>query len=187
MSLPDDLVLTHHAGAEAATLMDELCDVYADAYGVQPDSEKTSAFRTRATNALEWPRYGLLTARDGTQLVGFAFGYTLPAGTSWWDGLTPAPAPDFTLEDGTRTFTLAEIEVRRAWQGKGVGRVLNDTVLAQRPEQRATLATGPQADAARAIYEKWGWQAVGTVPGEPGSYFSEYTLYVVQLRRNDGE
>ncbi|MGQ0717985.1 MAG: GNAT family N-acetyltransferase [Pseudonocardiales bacterium] len=181
-----DLTLTHHDSADAAKLMDALCDVYADAYGVEPDGEKTAAFRTRATKALDRPRYGLLTARDGTQIVGFVFGYALPAGTYWWDGLTPAPAEGFTSEDGTRTFALAEIEVRRAWQGEGVGRVLNDTMLAQRQEERATLATGPQADAARAIYEGWGWQPVGKIPGKRGSYFSEYTLYVLALRHDDG-
>lgn len=182
-----DLILTHHTSAEAVKLMDELCDVYADAYDVEPDGEKTTAFRARATKALDRPRYGLLTAQDGTQIVGFVFGYALPAGSYWWDGLTPAPAEGFTTEDGTRTFALAEIEIRRAWQGKGVGRVLNDAVLAQRQEERATLATGPQADAARAIYEGWGWQPVGKIPGKPGSsYFSEYTLYALPLRRDDG-
>lgn len=178
-----DLPLTYHTSAEAATLMDQLCEVYADAYVVEPDGEKTAAFRVRATKALDRPRYGLLTARDGAQIVGFVYGYALPAGTHWWDGLTPEPADGFTTEDGTRTFALAEIEVRRAWQGKGIGRVLNDTILAQRYEQRATLATGPQADAARVIYERWGWRPVGKIPGKPGSsYFSEYTLYALPLR-----
>lgn len=181
-----DLILTHHNSVDAAKLMDALCDVYADAYGVTPDGEKTAAFRTRATKALDRPHYGLLTACDGTQIVGFVFGYALPAGTYWWDGLTPAPAEGFTSEDGTRTFALAEIEVRRGWQGEGVGRVLNDAVLARRQEERATLATGPQADAARAIYERWGWEPVGKIPGKLGSYFSEYTLYVLPLRRDSG-
>jgi GNAT superfamily N-acetyltransferase len=186
MSSAHDLTLTHYDSAEAARLMDELCDVYADAYGVEPDGEKTAAFRTRADKALDRPHYGLLIARDGVQLIGFAFGYALPAGSYWWDGLTPAPPEGFTTEDGTRTFALAEIEVRRAWQGKGAGRVLNDAMLAQRREKRATLATGPQANAARSIYEGWGWQPVGKIPGKPGtSYFSEYMLYVLSLRRDD--
>jgi ribosomal protein S18 acetylase RimI-like enzyme len=167
--------------------MAELCEVYADAYGVEPAGEKISAFRDRATKALDRPRYDLFTAQDSMQIVGFVFGYALPAGTAWWDGLTPTPAEGFTDEDGTRTFVLAEIEVRQAWQGKGLGRILNDTVLARREEGRATLATGPQANAARAIYERWGWQPVGRIPGKPGSsYFSEYVIYVLPLRR-DGE
>ena len=76
---------------------------------------------------------------------------------------------------------VAEIEVGRQWQGSGVGRALHDEILRDRTEQRATLATGPGADAARAIYERWGWQKVGVVPGTPGDYFAEYTLYVLPL------
>lgn len=185
MPSPDDLTLAYRTSAEAAGLLDELCEVYADAYGVELDGEKISAFRTRATTALDRPRYGLLTAQEGEQIVGFVFGYTLPSGTYWWDGLAPAPSEAFTSEDGTRTFALAEIEVRRAWQGKGVGRALHDAMLAAREEERATLATGPQADAARAIYERWSWQAVGKIPGKTGSYFSEYTLYVLPLPRGE--
>lgn len=187
MAPTHDLIFTHYDSAGGAELMDRLCDVYADAYGVEPDGEQTTAFRMRATKALECPRYGLLTARDGTQVVGFVFGYALPAGTSWWDGLAPAPAEDFTSEDGTRTFVLTEIEVRRDWQGHGIGRILNNMLLAQRQEERATLATGPQADAAQAIYERWGWQPIGKAPGTPGTYFPEYTLYMLPLRRIDEE
>ncbi len=183
MPPPHDPTLTSHTVTDAADLLDELCAVYADAYGVELDGEKISAFRNRATKALDRPRYGLLTAQDEEQLVGFIFGYALPAGSSWWDGLTPAPAAGFTDEDGTRTFALAEIEVRAAWQGKGVGRALHDAMLNARHEERATLATGPQADAARTLYERWGWQAAGKIPGKTSSYFSEYTLYVVPLPR----
>ncbi len=187
MPSSDDLTLAHHAGAAAAELLNELCEVYADAYGVEQRGEKTTAFRARATKALDRPGYGLLTAQDSEQIIGFVFGYALPAGTYWWDGLTPAPDEGFTTENGARTFALAEIEVRRAWQAKGVGRALNDAVLAQRHEERATLATGPQADSARAIYERWGWQPVGKIPGKTGSYFSEYTLYVLALPRGNRE
>lgn len=109
MPTPTDLNLSLHNSTEAAGMLDELCEAYADAYGVEPDGEKTDAFRNRAIKALERPRYGLLTARDGSQLVGFTFGYTLPAATTWWDGLTPEPPAGFTDEDGTRTFALARL------------------------------------------------------------------------------
>lgn len=185
MPPPEDPTLTSYTGIKAAELLDELCAVYADAYGVELEGDKIRAFRNRATKALDRPRYGLLTAQDGKQVVGFIFGYALPAGSSWWDGLTPAPPSGFTDEDGSRTFALAEIEVRAAWQGKGVGRALHDAMLNARREERATLATGPQADAARALYERWGWQAVGKIPGKTNSYFSEYSLYVLPLPRGE--
>jgi len=176
----DNLTLTHHDGAAAGRLLDELCDTYADAYGVEPTTEKTSAFRSRASKALDRSGFNLVTARVGDQLVGFAFGYSLAAATSWWNGLEPAPSRDFSAETGTRTFALSEIEVRRAWQGTGVGRALHDALLADRPEQRATLATGPDAPV-QAVYERWAWEKVGRVPGSSGDYYTAYDLFVVPL------
>jgi predicted GNAT superfamily acetyltransferase len=60
--------------------MDELCEVYADAYGAVPGEDirqKSSAFRERATAALHGVNYLLATAYVGEELVGFAFGYGL--------------------------------------------------------------------------------------------------------------
>ena len=181
---PDDVTLAFHDSAEAADLLDELCDAYADAYGAVPGEDtgqKSDAFRDRATKALQVPNYSLVTARAGDQLVGFVFGYSLRPGRSWWDGLQPEPAEGFTDETGSRTVVLAEIEVRRAWQGHGLGRQLHDAFLARRREERATLATNPRASGTQALYERWGWRKVGTIPGRPGAYYSEYLLYVRPL------
>jgi hypothetical protein len=39
MPAPPDPTLTHHTSAEAARLMDELCEVYPDAYGAVPGED----------------------------------------------------------------------------------------------------------------------------------------------------
>jgi ribosomal protein S18 acetylase RimI-like enzyme len=184
MPARDDVTLAHHDGGQAADLLDELCDAYADAYGAVPGEDagqKSDAFRDRATKALQMPNYSLVTARAGGQMVGFVFGYSLRPGRGWWDGLQPEPPEGFTDETGSRTVVLAEIEVRRDWQGRGVGRALQDGFLSQRSEERATLATNPKAASNQALYERWGWQKVGSVPGKPGAYYSEYVLYVRSL------
>jgi hypothetical protein len=178
------ITLTHHQAVAVPPLLDDICAVYADAYGQVPGEDnvtKVAAFRNRATKALDRPGYELVTAYAGSGLAGFVFGYTLPSDTHWWGDLQPEPSAEFLREDGARTFVLAEIEVGKHWQGSGVGRTLHDELLRGRTEQRATLATGPGADAARAIYERWGWQKVGMVPGTPGDYFSAYTLFVLPL------
>ncbi len=181
---PADVALAHHQAEAVPPLLDDICAVYAGAYGQVPgedSAKKVAAFRDRATKALGRHGYELVTAHTRGSLAGFAFGYALPSATHWWDDLSPEPSPEFLREDGTRTFVLAEIEVGKRWQGSGVGGSLHDEILNGRKEQRATLATGPGADAARAIYERWGWQKIGVVPGTPGDYFSEYTLYVLPL------
>jgi GNAT superfamily N-acetyltransferase len=184
MSPSDDVTLAHHTSDEAAKVMDELCDVYADAYGAVPGEdtrEKSSAFRDRATAALQGLNYSLLTAHVGDQLVGFAFGSSLRPERGWWDGLNPEPPAGFTLETGARTVVLSEIEVRRAWQGKGIGRTVHDAFLSQRSEERATLASDPRAADTHALYERWGWEKVGIVPGEPDTYYREYVCFVLSL------
>jgi ribosomal protein S18 acetylase RimI-like enzyme len=184
MSRPDGVVLAHHNSEEAPAYLDDLCVVYADAYGEVAGEDinvKTSAFRNRATMALSAKNYDLVTAYAEGELVGFVFGYSLRADRGWWDGLTPEPPTGFAEETGSRTAVVAEIEVRETWQGKGLGRALHDEFLRSRPEERATLSTGPNAEAARSIYERWGWRRMGTIPGKPGAYFSEYVLYVLPL------
>ncbi|WP_319056239.1 GNAT family N-acetyltransferase [Streptomyces europaeiscabiei] len=177
----DDVSLSHHGGEEASELLEELCDTYTDAYGVKPGEEKTAAFRRRAAKQFTRPGFALVTARDGDLLVGFIFGYTLSAGDMhWWGGVQPGPSAEFLEETGSRTWVLSEIEVRRTWQGRGTGRALHDAALGARDEERATLATGPDA-AAQPVYESWGWRRVGRIPGDEGDYYSAYDLFVLEL------
>lgn len=168
----------HHDSEAAARLLDELCVVYADAYGVGP-GEKVEAFRDRAEHAFNAPRFNLVTASAGGTLAGFVFGYSLRS-DNWWSGLRPEPAEGFTVEDGTRTAVLSEIEVRAKLQRCGLGRRLAEEFLAGRSEERATLATGLDAPS-RDVYTRWGWSEVGVVPGDSGSYFSSYQLFILPL------
>jgi len=181
---PDGVTLAHHSSEEATALLDELCDAYADAYGAVPGEdtrEKSGAFRERGVGALGAQNYSLVTAQAAGQIVGFAFGYSLRPERGWWDGLQPEPPAGFTAETGSRTVVLAEIEVRRAWQSKGVGRALHDAFLSKRSEERATLASNPKATETHALYERWGWTKTGTVPGKPGAYYREYVRFVLPL------
>jgi len=138
--------------------------------------------------ALDRPGFEAAAASSPDGIVaGFAFGYPLPEGDArWWAGLRPEPEAGFADETGTRTFVLAEIEVRRARQGAGTGRRLHDLLLGGRMEERATLAVNPTADSAHAIYRRWGWELAGQVPGNSGDYFDAYDLFVMPLRGEAG-
>jgi len=172
------------SGPEATQAhVDDLLSVYADAYGAEAGDRKVTAFADRLASALRRPGFEVAFASvGGAGLVGFAFGYPLPAGdTHWWAGLRPEPASGFAVETGSRTFVLAEIEVRREFQGSGVGRRLHDLLLTGRSEERATLAVNPTADRSHAIYRSWGWELAGQVPGSSGDYFDAYDLFVISL------
>jgi hypothetical protein len=58
---------------------------------------------------------------------------------------------------------------------------LHDAFLSQRSEQRATLASNPQTIGTHVLYERWGWQKMGIVPGKPGAYYREYVRFVLPL------
>jgi ribosomal protein S18 acetylase RimI-like enzyme len=180
----NDVVLTRHGPADVPDLLDEICDAYADAYGDVPGEDsavKVAAFRGRAASALTARNYELVVARDDGRIVGFVFGYGLRADSAWWQGLDPEPPTGFTAETGDRTVLLAEIEVRRDWQGKGVGHMLHDSFLGGRPEERATLVSNPDASSTQALYEGWGWTRMGVVPGGLSSYYPEYVIFVLSL------
>jgi hypothetical protein len=167
--------------AQART--DDLLVVYADAYGAEVGDRKVTAFADRFARAQRRSGFEVAFAvTPDAGLVGFAFGYSLSAGdTRWWAGLRPEPEAGFVIETGSRTFVLAEIEVRQTFQGGGVGRGLHDLLLAGRSEERATLAVNPAADTAHAIYRSWGWELAGQVPGSSGDYFDAYDLFVISL------
>ncbi|MBO0802827.1 MAG: hypothetical protein J2P25_07100 [Nocardiopsaceae bacterium] len=163
-----------------------ICAAYADAYGVRADDRKVSAFRNRLARAVKRPGFEVALAGRGPDVAGFAFGYPLPGDdTYWWAGLRPEPPEGFTAETGSRTFVLAEIEVRKEHQGGGVGRQLHDLLLGSRHEQRATLAVNPGAETPHEIYQHWGWSLAGQVPGSSGDYFDAYDLFVLELQGQD--
>jgi GNAT superfamily N-acetyltransferase len=148
---------------------DELLAVYMDAYSDKLDS-------TFFTPDRYWERVEAYAARDGyalvlgridTQLVGYAMGFTLPAGSTWWSGLTTPVDPALTAEDGSRTFAITYMMVRMAYRRRGYARVLHDALLRNRHEQRAALLVQPDNTAARTAYHSWHWRQIGMLQPFP--------------------
>lgn len=165
-------------------LRGELLDVYTDAYADRiavsdfyaPDRywERVSAYASRTG-------FALATARTNDLLVGYALGFRLPADTGWWKHLRTPVDPADIAEDGTRTFAVNELMVRPAYRGRGYGRQLHDTLLADRPEHRATLLVRPDNHPARPAYLRWGWHKLGEIQPFPDS--PVYDAMVLDLRK----
>jgi ribosomal protein S18 acetylase RimI-like enzyme len=152
------------AGAHAA----ELQALHAEVYAGQPNDDGSFAGRFRVIR--RQPGFVLAEARHGGYLVGYAFGMPMRPSTSWWRHLT-TPLPDeITAERPGRTFALAELLVRASWRRQGIAETLHDLILANRPEERATLTVLPTATPAQRAFRKWGWRKVArTRDAEPGS------------------
>lgn len=147
-----------------ARLRDEIVDVHADARAELLDQPFYSRerFAERLDGYASDPRFDLVGGYVGGVLVGFAFGSPLPERTRWWAGMVGDPDPELIRETGTRTFAFREIVVRSAYQRRGYAHRLHDQLLADRPEQRATLLVR-RDNPARDLYLRWGWRVVGQV------------------------
>jgi GNAT superfamily N-acetyltransferase len=163
MPAPSGVTIRHHTADQALSVFDEVFAAYREVFAEPPQSETEEDFNNyvvRFHRLVTQPGFAMVTAWANDQLIGFAYGTTLLPGTKWWDNpLTPLPEA-YTMESGERTFAVIDFGVRKPWRGRGVGRCLHDELLGDRREERATLATIPEATATRAIYERWGWRTV---------------------------
>jgi GNAT superfamily N-acetyltransferase len=158
-------------GPQAAAHADELQVLHAEVYADPPGD--AAAFAQRFRVQRRQPGFVLAEARHGGYLVGYACGMPLRPSTSWWRDLTaPLPA-DVTTEHPGRTFAVTDLLVRASWRRQGIGQALHDLILADRPEERATLTVAPAATPAQSAFAAWGWRKVGRTrtrsPGSPTS------------------
>jgi GNAT superfamily N-acetyltransferase len=168
-------------GTQAAAHADELRALRAEeSYGRDDDGSFADRFRVLRRQ----PGFVLAEARHGGYLVGYAFGMPLRPSTSWWRQLT-TPLPDeVTTERPGRTFALVELIVRASWRRQGIAGTLHDVILADRPEERATLTVSPAATPAQQAFRKWGWRKVArTRDDEPGSPVSDVLVTTLRADR----
>ncbi|CAL9605588.1 hypothetical protein SUDANB121_05540 [Nocardiopsis dassonvillei] len=107
---------------------------------------------------------------DGA-LAGFAYGYTLPETTGWWNGFTPLPgldADELTTEYPGRTFALCEALVTEPFRGGGVVERAFPFLVQGRPEERVAGLVARTNDHALALVLRNGWTHVGDVEPHPG-------------------
>jgi ribosomal protein S18 acetylase RimI-like enzyme len=160
-------------GRQAAAHADELRALHAEVYADPPyrrtadDARFTERFRVQTRQ----PGFVLAEARHGGYLIGYAAGLPLRPATSWWRDLTTPLPDDITTEHPGRTFALIDLLVRASWRRQGIGSELHDLVLANRPEERATLTVLPTATPAQSAFASWGWRKIARVrapePDEP--------------------
>jgi ribosomal protein S18 acetylase RimI-like enzyme len=161
---------------------DELLAVYAEVYADRLDDPFFSLPRywERLEAYAKRDGFSLVTGRVDGELVGYALGYTLPAGSRWWQGFRGDVDPAELSENGHRTFALTEIMVRASWRRQGYARALHDALLAGRAEERATLLVRPDNIPARDAYQSWGWEKLGVL--QPFDDAPVYDAMVLNLR-----
>jgi ribosomal protein S18 acetylase RimI-like enzyme len=159
-----DLTFHRYSSAEAreirATVEEVYTASYTEAIATGEPFDTPAAFMGRFDSYIAVPGVDLVVAWHGDKAIGQTWGWPLDAraGAGWWAGLLTDPGADFIREDGTRTFALSEIMVRREHTGQHIAHALHDELLSARPEQRATLLVEPDNTRAYRAYLRWGWQ-----------------------------
>ena len=130
------------------------------------------------------PGFELVIAyTDDGEAVGQAWGWPLGAESKWGAGLAAEPEPGFTREDGTRTFALSEIMVRRPCTSQGIAHALHDELLHGRSEQRAALLVRPANAFAYRAYTRWGWRPVAQLrPDWPNAPLFDVLILPLPIR-----
>jgi ribosomal protein S18 acetylase RimI-like enzyme len=179
-------MLTIERGARdlAGSLTDQICRLYDTVFSAPPfvwSPNDSDDHRRMLMDLLADETFAILIAREGRELVGFAYGHRLPVAHGWWSGF-PTPLPkQFTAEREGRTFTLTDFGVDRRYRGRGIGRQLHDTLLSSRMEERAVLSVQPTALDTKEIYVHLGWQHVGRKGPLEGVHPSYWDIYVHPL------
>jgi GNAT superfamily N-acetyltransferase len=172
-------------GVQAAEHAAELQALHAEVYADPPYERDGDAtlFAGRFRIQRRQPGFVLAEARHGGYLVGYAAGMPLRPSTSWWRDLTGPLPDDVTTEHPGRTFALTELLVRASWRRQGIARALHDLILANRPEERATLTVLPAAAPAQNAFRAWGWRKVArTRDPRPGSPVADVLVTMLQQR-----
>jgi GNAT superfamily N-acetyltransferase len=158
-------------------LRGELREVHRSALGVGALSddwaEKSLPLHTERED------FVFLVARERSELVGFAYGYTGKHGQWWTDhvarSLTAAQRAEWL---DVPHYEIVELHVRPARQRGGVGSALLAQLLTRQPHDRAILSTQAGSRKARSFYAKNGWAELASVDFGAG-----YPPYLVLGKR----
>jgi GNAT superfamily N-acetyltransferase len=164
--MTDQVTVSLWTGDDPATALDVILPTYEEVYAEPPYLEgprDISDFMERFRVQAKRPGFRLVLAREGEDVVGFSFGFRLPADTLWWDRMSGPKPEAFIREDGHRTFVIIELAVRKPWRRQGIARRLHSLLLDGLTVERVTLTMRPEPEAAPAqsAYASWGYQKVG--------------------------
>jgi len=138
-------------------LLPDIRDVFAEAYGGSDYRlEDFPGFLARWTSQ---PDFRAVVARGATGRVdGLAYGYRLEPGERMHDLVAPQLTTALRERWLTGAFGLAQLAVRPAAEGAGLGGRLHDALQDGLRQRSAVLAVAEGNQRARRLYEARGWQ-----------------------------
>lgn len=162
--------LRRYTATEFSAIRQIFIDLYTEvfAHEINEPFWSVEKFAERIDRHASMRGFDAVVASLRNRPIGYAYGITLPATTRWWATIRPPLTdPEFTREDGNRTFALFEVIVQPEWQNQGIGRRIHEELLSTRFEHRVTIATHHGNTHARKTYLRWGYEHVGTRQPKP--------------------
>lgn len=145
---------------EAGNYQSEIADVYRGAFGMPPYLENHADVERFARSFLrhvERKGFRCFVAREGEQVLGFAYGYPGEPGGWWRDAVASALDPAMAKQWLDVYFEFAELAVSPEWQGKHLGSALHDALLQGVPQRTAVLSAYQADTPAMRLYRRRGW------------------------------
>ncbi|MFC0552604.1 GNAT family N-acetyltransferase [Planotetraspora thailandica] len=170
---PDGNRVNHLTGDRAsAAISDEYADVYVEIHAEPPYNAgplyERKLFLERTRRQVASPGFELVAADDDGTLAGFAFGLTMePTG----GGAAKLHQPPNMCYRRTNSLS-SSLTCASSTSGRGTGKRLLAELLNGRAEPYGVLLANPDASA-HAMYQRWGWQVVGTCQPAPDSTASD--------------
>jgi GNAT superfamily N-acetyltransferase len=156
-----DVHLTTSAPAEAT--IKEAASVYAAAFAEPPyfeNADTAGAFAERVGRyARDRDGFRLVMSYDDAgQMTGVALAVVARPG-DWWRDKAAAAIPPSLAEEwlGEKCLEVVHVAVVPSAQGRGIGRVLHDVLIAGMPAPSAVLTVHPAAERAQRLYLGRGW------------------------------
>ncbi|MFJ2812645.1 GNAT family N-acetyltransferase [Streptomyces sp. NPDC087294] len=163
--------MTRYVHADAVGVRGLVLDVHDEAYAGDPDPfhsrERFAYFVDLWSGREDWSC--VLGWEDG-DAVGYAYGSLFKPG-GWWKGHR-RPG-----ELRGAVFALSEFMVVPRWRGTGRARLIHDELVASVSADLVTLLVETGRPGVRALYERWGYRAVGEA--KP---YEDSPVYAVMVR-----
>jgi hypothetical protein len=115
----NDVRIALESAERGRELIDPICKVYDEVFSAPPffwRDDESDLHRERLAGLLDDESFGLATAIGTDGLVGFAYGFTIPANTQRWTRLRGDVDSETAREWPGRTFLLFDYAVLRPFR-----------------------------------------------------------------------
>ncbi len=102
-------MIVHDQSDTAATHIAALLDLYAEVFAEPPyleGPEHVARFGKLLIDEMDRPGFAMTRAIDHGELVGMAYGFTLPAEQWWHDAATPPPTAAVGVDPTAPAYTI---------------------------------------------------------------------------------